>query len=382
MDIFICNIIIMVQTILVDKIMTDEAIADAEGEHFDEKHYHTILNTDADVYTKTSTGKRGKLLLKFRKNVIPKEYTDAALASYRKAAKAKHENRGASAGVLDRNKMANYIGEFVNPGKFRTSFISNHSGKKSNQATSNLSPSNIIGFYDKADRNLLGKGAPCRLTAFNRDNPELWEKSLPFLKSVDQQFKLLTPDAHRKQKNQCQQVPEFSIADTAFSTVTINYSWRTALHKDSGDFMDGFGNLMVIEDTENPNTYKGSYTGFPQYGVAVDVRTGDFLAMDVHEWHSNTEFIPTNKKMAGGGKSMDQKNNWHFNRLSIVCYLRDKMIRCKNMKTTAPQLLNTGDSIINKTVNYDKLTSLEKQIKEYVPGFEEFIKLKGYNLFD
>ena len=104
--------------------------------------------------------------------------------------------------------------------------------------------------------------------------------------------------------------------------------------------------------------------------------------MDVHEWHSNTEFIPTNKKMAGGGKSMDKKNNWHFNRLSIVCYLRDKMIRCKNMKTTAPQLLNTGDSIINKTVNYDKLTSLEKQIKEYVPGFEEFIKLKGYNLFD
>ena len=26
-----------------------------------------------------------------------------------------------------------------------------------------------------------------------------------------------------------------------------------------------------------------------QYGVAVDVRNGDFLAMDVHQWHCNTE---------------------------------------------------------------------------------------------
>ena len=42
---------------------------------------------------------------------------------------------------------------------------------------------------------------------------------------------------------------------------------------------------MVIEDSENPNKYEGAYTGFPQYGVAANVRTGDFLAMDVHEWH-------------------------------------------------------------------------------------------------
>ena len=27
--------------------------------------------------------------------------------------------------------------------------------------------------------------------------------------------------------------------------------------------------------------YKGGYTGFPQYGVCVDVRHGDFLGMDV-----------------------------------------------------------------------------------------------------
>ena len=52
----------MVKIIKVDKIMSDEAVADKEGEHINESHYHTILNEDADVYTKD-----GRLLLKLRK---------------------------------------------------------------------------------------------------------------------------------------------------------------------------------------------------------------------------------------------------------------------------------------------------------------------------
>ena len=101
--------------------------------------------------------------------------------------------------------MANYIGDFVNPGKFRTKFVSATSGIESNQATSNLSPSNIIGFFDKPDRNLKGKGAPCRLTAFNRDYPELWNKTQPFLNEIDKQFKNLVPQQHKLQYQRCQQ---------------------------------------------------------------------------------------------------------------------------------------------------------------------------------
>ena len=369
----------MVKILKVDKIMSDEEIASKEGEHFDEKHYHTIVDEDTDVYTK-----EGKLLMKLRKNVFPKHLTDLALNSYRDAAKKKHENRGASAGVLDRNKMAKYIGDFVNPGKFRTQFKSNSTGIQSKQLTSNLSPSNIIGYYDKPDRNLKGKGAPCRLTVFNRDHPELWDQSIPFLEAVDQQFKKLVPEAYKKQYKQCQETPNFAIKNTAFSTVTINYSWRTALHRDAGDFMDGFGNLIVIEDTENPNKYKGSYTGFPQYGVAANVRTGDFLAMDVHEWHSNTEFKNLSKNTTGGAKENDVNNDWHYNRLSIVCYLRNKMIRCKNMKDEqygSSQNDNNEVSTIN-TKELDKLNTinnLEKEIFEKLPsGFINMLKNLGW----
>ena len=58
--------------------------------------------------------------------------------------------------------------------------------------------------------------------------------------------------------------------------------------------------------------YTGAYLAIPKFGVCIDVRQTDTLAMDVHQYHANTE-------MKGDG------------RLSVVCYLRQKMINC--MKT-------------------------------------------------
>ena len=61
----------------------------------------------------------------------------------------------------------------------------------------------------------------------------------------------------------------------------------------------------------------------------MDVREGDFLAMDVHEWHCNTEFkniIESTPYLKFGER--DFKNSWHYNRLSLVCYLRNNMYRC------------------------------------------------------
>ena len=327
----------MVKKIIVKKIMSDKEIASREGDYFDEDHYKVILNKNADVYTDD-----GKLLIKFRKNVLDKELGKKTAKLLKKAARKKHENRGASAGPLDRNKLSNYIGEFVNKGKFRTKFKSSKTGILSKQATSNLSPSNIIGFFDKPDRNLKGKGAPCRLTAFNRDNPEVWKQVEPFLQLCDQQFSILTPDRHDKQLKRAQSVPEFAIDGTAFSTITINYSWRTALHRDVGDLVEGFGNLVVLKDPTNENDYTGCCTGFPQYGVAVDVKHGDFLAMNVHEWHCNTEFKPVSSEIKGKWNKREKVNGWYFNRLSMVCYLREKMARCKDMNTNKIQLLNSS----------------------------------------
>ena len=319
-----------VRKLVVQKILSDAEISKREGEYIDESHYlqpgaYGICRQDIDVYTDA-----GELLLRFRKKVISKKHTDKALQAFLKQSKVLHDNRGASGGLLDSNKLPNYVAKHVSPGRFRTKFIRKSDNQKSKTLTSNLAPSNIVGYYDKPDRNFVDS-PPCRLTAFTRDHPALWKKSLPFIKSCDRLFKKLVPKRYKKQKQKADKINNFRIDSTSFTTLTINYSWRTGCHKDSGDLDEGFGNLVVIEDDSNPHTYSGCYLGFPQYGICVDVRQGDFLAMNVHEWHCNTEFIDLGQDTANINSKL-LKNKWYFNRLSVVLYLRKNMLRCKGME--------------------------------------------------
>jgi hypothetical protein len=163
---------------------------------------------------------------------------------------------------------------------------------------------------------------------------------IPYIQRVDNLFKELIPEKYNNQLKQALKTPDFIIDNTCFSTVTMNYSWRTACHKDSGDFKDGFGNILVCENKNNPFKYKGCYLGFPQYKVCLNVRHGDFCATNVHEWHCNTELISdfnvdllntSLDKNMNKDKRLQFNNKWYYNRLSMVFYLREKMIKCAEL---------------------------------------------------
>ena len=311
--------------ITVSHIIDDKEMKTLEGQYFNEDFFDTIITQDCDCFKDDGT-----ILFKFRKNRISKELCQIAKNSYTKYSKTKHSNRGVSAGMLDKNKLPSYVGKFVECGTFRTGYISNTSGLKSKQKITNLAQSNIAGYFDKPDRNIIGTKEQCRETAFNIKYPELWEQSLPFLKRCDQLFQELMPLRHYRQYLRSDLSPNFKIPNTSFSTITLNYSWRTAAHQDAGDYKDGFGNLVILEDEKSPNTYQGCYLAFPQYGIAVDVREGDFLTMDVHEYHCNTEFKPTHDRVEGKFKNRDIINHWYLNRMSVVLYLRENMNICEN----------------------------------------------------
>ena len=303
-----------IKVIVVKKQMSDDEIKDKEGEYFDENHYNEIVKEDCDCYYIDDNNNK-KLLFKFRKNVFPKKLCETGIECLKDASKKFHDNRGPSAGVIDLKRMPSYANteaQIVKKSKFRIhGYISKKTGKFINSTLGNVSQSNIIGYYDKRDRN-LGKGAPpCRTTSFTSKEVEKWQKVQPLLHSIDKQFKKLIPKNHKIQYDKAHET-EYVIGDTAFSTITINYNWRTALHKDAGDLKEGFGNLVILEEGE----YDGGYLGFPQFKVGVDPRNGDFLAMDVHEWHCNTKLTPITKD---------------YTRLSIVAYLREKMINCKGV---------------------------------------------------
>ena len=191
--------------------------------------------------------------------------------------------------------------------------------------------SNPIGFYEES-KNFCN--LPCRLTHFTRTNFNKYNEGLPFIQKIDQMFKKLIPDSYQKQNDRANLKPHLKIPETSFSTITINRNFRTALHRDAGDYKEGFGNLTVIERGK----YHGGYTIFPQFGVAVDVRSNDFLAMDVHQWHSNTPIYETLED-----KQFNEKLEPVFNdnpevgtvgiyekytRLTFVCYLREKLANC------------------------------------------------------
>jgi hypothetical protein len=306
-----------VEKIFLHPQMTDKELGEKEGHYFPESHYKRIIKKDCDVYRVDSQGKH-HLLLKFRKNVLPRDQCKIGMKCLKEAAIQKHDNRGAAAGILDPTKMPAYANDPKLHGhkeRYRVNgYYSKANGKFINNSTGNISQSNIIGYFDRRDRNQKGKvEIPCRMTAFTRDEVEKWGKVQPLINSIDKQFKKLVKQKHTIQQKVAGMTPSFRIGNTAFSTITLNYNWRTALHKDAGDFSKGFGNLVVLEDGK----YNGGFTGFPQYGVCVDVREGDFLAMDVHQYHCNTEL-----------KAIDKD----YTRLSLVAYLREKMINCKKSK--------------------------------------------------
>jgi len=299
-----------VKVIIAEKQFSDEYIKKKEGEYFGEKHYNLVVKENCDCYYFDENNER-KCLFKFRKNVIPDKLCNTGIECLKEASKKKHDNRGAAAGVLDESKLPSYakMGQLIGKGKFRAKAYEANDGKIVKNSLGNLSQSNIIGFYDKRDRNLGANAPPCRTTAFTKQQVEKWENVLPLLHSIDKQFKILIPKNHKIQHDRAHKT-KYVIGKTAFSTVTINYNWRTALHQDAGDLKEGFGNLVILQEGD----YEGGYLGFPQFKVCVDPKHGDFLAMDVHQWHCNTKIKPLTKD---------------YTRLSIVAYLRDKMLNCK-----------------------------------------------------
>jgi hypothetical protein len=237
----------------------------------------TIIDHDADVYTE-----EGELLLRFRKNKLNKEHIDDFYNNVINFALTPTSNRGSASG-----------------------------SKKKNVYDNPKIMSNIIGYFDKLSPKQkfkykqLGKSLPkitVRETRFLQEQPDKFKKLIPLIKQIDKYYKEYLPEYYSKQKKKANQTP-FHIADTAFTTVTTNVNYQTTVHTDKGDDVEGFGNLAVIEKGK----YKGGETCFPQYGIGVDVRTGDVIYMDVHQPHGNLPLMLESKDAQ---------------RLSIVCYLR------------------------------------------------------------
>lgn len=319
--------------IVVKPVLTNDEIKAKEGSYFDEKAIKTLITEDTDVYgVDPENPEKKKLLAKFRKNVIPHDVIEQGWKSYYITAAASR-NRGAAAGPIQVKSAYWKKRKPTEIQGWSARYIQD--GKVSKMKVNNNVFSSVLGYFEQTPF----MGLPCRLTSYTQKYFKYYKAGIPFLQAIDKVFAKLVPDKYKLQKAAANEKPMYRIADTAFSSVTINRNFRTALHMDDGDFKQGYGNLSVIER----GRYHGGYTMFPRYGVGFDLRTGDFIAMDVHEWHCNTEMYETaedkafNKRLPkiyfddpstgtlGGEKP--------FTRISFVCYLREKIRGCKEAET-------------------------------------------------
>lgn len=266
--------------------LTDEEAKALAGTLLDDSSYDLLLDHEGEVRRPD-----GSLLVKLAKKRLSTSSVQRAFNALREAATPTN-NRGMAAGKMPDGKT-----RFVRERK---------DGKPSNTNLAKEVNSGVVGYFDRQQRFPY-----CRQTAFNMEKPEKFETALPMFQEVDRLFAAEVPDRYAAQKAFIERThPAYVIHGTAFTTVTVNRNWQTAVHTDAGDLKEGFGVMSAIRAGEE---FQGCYLCFPQYRVAVDMRTTDVCFADVHEWHGNT-----------GIKGFPGR----WTRLSMVFYYREKMQHC------------------------------------------------------
>ena len=265
------------------RVLTEQQGHELAKKHIGEEYIKTLITNDADGYDMY-----GNLLFKFRKNVIPIDILKAGVDNFKDSIEWT-ESRGAASGFSGKRTRAD--------------------GSISNTSVGAKVESVVVGFMDKSAMIRY-----CRKTAFTKKYFDNYQEGLPFVKFVDEQYKKLCPEYYNRQKNIAEGTNQnYVIPDTSFTTVTVNKNFRTAVHKDAGDFSEGFGNLVVYREGD----WGGGYFILPEYGVGIDLKNTDILFVDVHKYHCNTGFTNFTDDCL---------------RVSFVLYYREYMYKCKAPK--------------------------------------------------
>jgi hypothetical protein len=131
----------------------------------------------------------------------------------------------------------------------------------------------VVGTLDRTSRNPYG-----RYTNPVRQRPEDFARQRPFYNEVNDKLKEAMPEKWSFLNERFQKVanPAYNLFGTCFTSVTVNWNYRTAYHLDGNNCEGGTAVLSSI----NTGTYEGFGLVFPELRLAFHLGTGDFLAGD------------------------------------------------------------------------------------------------------
>lgn len=297
-----------------------------EGYYYPEEHYSQIIKEECSVYDIDT----GKILAILCKGVIPVEDRQKYKDILRSPSRSKTKNRGNGAGKCDikrfppqAHKLVDKNNNPIDENKTHTSvFYQKEDGSFCNRGQSNLVRSGCAGYFDKRGK------LPCRQVAWSNKNPEKHNALIPLCECIADKHKEVDEESYNKQLERIMMKPEYRFGESIYSTLTLNYDFRTASHRDKGDFKAGLSTLTILEDI--PGNYEGLYLGLPEYKICFDVRDGDILFFDTHQIHCNTEYKVLSDKL-GVNNIVDEdgvSDKYFAGRISIVAYLRERLYLC------------------------------------------------------
>jgi len=277
------------------KVRREDAEESFVGRMLTEDDFSVLLTGDAVVYKPN-----GEKLCALIKGGIPEDVIAAATPALHSLKSWKTDNRATyTASAAKRTRV-------------------NSDGTLDRQMRAEKVSSAIVGYYNRTGRHPF-----CRETAFTAHHVEKWETVVPLAQAVDKLFKRHAPMQHHRQAERAAQCRhEYIIPGTTFSTLTVNNTVRAGCHTDRGDFKPGMGCISAIRI----GCWTGHFLVFPEYGVAADLQDGDLLLFDSHAMHGNTPM----RALAAGECTCDgdHVDDVVTERISIVYYLREKMIEC------------------------------------------------------
>ena len=288
----------------VEKKLTDKEASDIIGQMPNESHYDTLINKKCVVKD------NGEFGFAYIPNALPNDLIKKAYSSLK-------------SGCTTTNNRSNatFKGSTAYP-------IKKDGTRSRSHRTLVQVKSGVGGFFDRYARIPY-----CRMCAFTEKNPDKWAKILPIIHLINKYYKKYSPELYKNQKSKVEKTSQdFVIKNTAFTTTTFNMNYRTAFHRDRGNLTGGCAGMGVF----GAGKYKGGYLCFPEYKIAVDIRPTDIIIMN------NTTLIHGNTELIG--------EYGEYERISLVCYMREKMMRCGTIKEEIERAKKYGAKISEEII--------------------------------
>jgi hypothetical protein len=121
-------------------------------------------------------------------------------------------------------------------------------------------------------------------TKLTRRHPEMLGKSKRLIRLVDSLYRQFRPTAYERQRAVLEELPQFRLFGTVFTSLYVAKNFRTGYHRDSNNLPEVVTALTVLRSSE------GGELLLPRFRVAIALKPGDLLFFDPEQVHGNLPF--------------------------------------------------------------------------------------------